>query len=385
MADYNINMTPDFQPQTIAISQNDVGREIPIALTDKHRQPYTIPQNAVVKIQGTKPSGLGFSVTGTADGSTVTFVVTEGMSDEAGMMLCEIVIELEGVRIGSANAVLYVEINPHPDDITDDTAEHLVDTITALVEEADEAADRAEAALSQFTDLTVTVETLPSGSEASADYEDGVLHFHIPSGPKGDTGSQGPAGPAGATGEQGPKGDTGAQGPQGEQGPKGDTGAQGPKGETGEQGVQGPKGDTGDTGATGPQGPTGATGATGADGTTFTPSVSANGDLSWSNDGGKTNPPTVNIKGPQGATGPGVSLTSLTVTLTVANWSSDTQTVTATGVTASNDVIVAPAPSSMDDYVAAGIVCTAQAANSLTFTCSTVPTNAITVNVMVLS
>ena len=42
-------------------------------------------------------------------------------------------------------------------------------------------------------------------------------------------------------------------------------------------------------------------GTNGTDGTTFTPSVASNGDLSWSNDGGKTNPETVNIKGPSGA------------------------------------------------------------------------------------
>ena len=41
----------------------------------------------------------------------------------------------------------------------------------------------------------------------------------------------------------------------------------------------------------------------GTGGTTFTPSVAVNGDLSWSNDGGKTNPATVNIKGDPG---PGV-------------------------------------------------------------------------------
>lgn len=42
----------------------------------------------------------------------------------------------------------------------------------------------------------------------------------------------------------------------------------------------------------------------GAAGTTFTPSVSAAGDLSWTNDGGKANPAPVNLKGPQGDTGP---------------------------------------------------------------------------------
>lgn len=40
-----------------------------------------------------------------------------------------------------------------------------------------------------------------------------------------------------------------------------------------------------------------------AAGATFTPSVSADGTLSWTNDGGLPNPQSVNIKGPQGQTG----------------------------------------------------------------------------------
>lgn len=43
--------------------------------------------------------------------------------------------------------------------------------------------------------------------------------------------------------------------------------------------------------------------AEGIEGTTFTPSVSATGDLSWSNDDGKENPATVNIKGAKGDRG----------------------------------------------------------------------------------
>ena len=42
----------------------------------------------------------------------------------------------------------------------------------------------------------------------------------------------------------------------------------------------------------------------GAQGATFTPFLSTNGDLSWSNDNGLINPETVNIKGPQGNPGP---------------------------------------------------------------------------------
>ena len=75
---------------------------------------------------------------------------------------------------------------------------------------------------------------------------------------------------------------------------------------------------------------------------------------------------------------------TLSLSLTVAWWSDKAQTVTATWSTASNTVIVAPDPASMTDYTDAKIYCSAQASNSLTFTCDTVPSSAITVNVVIL-
>lgn len=173
-------------------------------------------------------------------------------------------------------------------------------------------------------------------------------------GATGPQGPQGERGPKGDTGPQGPKGETGPQGFPGEkgpQGPKGDVGPQGPIGETGPQGIQGLKGDPGekgdpgtagadgitphigdngnwyigstdtgkpsrgatgakgDAGATGPAGPAGPVGSQGLQGpqgepgTTFTPSVSEAGAISWTNDGGLENPPPVNIKGPKGDIG----------------------------------------------------------------------------------
>ena len=179
-------------------------------------------------------------------------------------------------------------------------------------------------------------------------------------GEKGETGETGPIGPQGPRGEQGVRGE---QGPRGETG-KGLTvlsyyeskaaldaaqkataqpgdaygvgtakpydihifdgssgefvsngplqGAKGDPGERGPQGIQGPKGDPGKDGAKGADGLPGKDGADGApgkdgtngrDGVTFTPAMSAAGDLSWSNDGGKANPETVNLKGPKGDTG----------------------------------------------------------------------------------
>ena len=83
-------------------------------------------------------------------------------------------------------------------------------------------------------------------------------------------------------------------------------------------------------------------------------------------------------------TQPGATTPSTMPTLLAANWSSSTQTVTVQGVTANNNVIVAPAPASAADYASAGIICTAQSTNSLTFTCTQTPSNDITVNVAIL-
>ena len=74
-----------------------------------------------------------------------------------------------------------------------------------------------------------------------------------------------------------------------------------------------------------------------------------------------------------------------TISLVSTDWSSHSQTKTVAGVTADNTVIVAPASASASDYAAAEILCTAQGTNSLTFTCTTDPTNNISVNVVILN
>lgn len=147
-------------------------------------------------------------------------------------------------------------------------------------------------------------------------------------------GSKGSQGIQGIQGEQGPKGDTGAtgaQGPKGDKGDKGDTGAAGANGTNGVS-VSSVKQTTtstadggtnvvtvtlsngttstfsvknGSKGSNGTNGTNGKDGADGEDGATFTPSVDSAGNLSWSNDKGLANPPTVNIKGPKGDAGEG--------------------------------------------------------------------------------
>lgn len=77
-------------------------------------------------------------------------------------------------------------------------------------------------------------------------------------------------------------------------------------------------------------------------------------------------------------------LVSRTGTLTTSGWSNNSQTITVTGVTSSNSVIVSPAPASAALYTMADITCTAQGTNTLTFTCELVPNANITINALLL-
>ena len=79
----------------------------------------------------------------------------------------------------------------------------------------------------------------------------------------------------------------------------------------------------------------------------------------------------------------GATYTQIAITLTVAGWSDNSQTVTVSGVTANNTVIISPAPSSYLSYGEFGVYCSAQATNSLTFACDSTPDVALTVNIFI--
>lgn len=126
-----------------------------------------------------------------------------------------------------------------------------------------------------------------------------------------DTGkpSRGAIGPKGADGKDGTNGTDGADGhtpviTASKSGKVTTIKVDGEAVATVNDGADGTNGTDGAPGKDGADGAPGKDGAPGADGTTFTPSVSAAGDLSWTNDGGKANPAPVNLKGPKGDTGP---------------------------------------------------------------------------------
>lgn len=212
------------------------------------------------------------------------------------------------------------------------------------------------------------------------------VNIRGPQGAKGETGPQGPAGTPGEKGDTGPQGPAGAPGAKGEPGPagatgaKGDTGPQGPAGATGAKGDPGPQGPAGAAGERGPAGATGPAGSPGKDATINGVNalrLTTDEHLSAQQTGDTL---TIGLKSV-----PQTSQTKL-VTLTAAGWNSSakTQSVTVNGVLADETkqlIMPMPAVASQTAYYKAGILCTGQAANSLTFTAQAVPTANLTVYV----
>lgn len=78
-----------------------------------------------------------------------------------------------------------------------------------------------------------------------------------------------------------------------------------------------------------------------------------------------------------------VGFVTKNATIQVGNWSGTTATISVTGVTASNNVVVSPAPTSMDNYGLFGVRCVSQGAGTLTFGADNQPNVAITVNLII--
>ena len=118
----NVNIVPDGSINRVHVSQGDIGRQLQFNLFDGALA-YTPATGSTVKIQGTKPSGFGFSEACTWSGNVVTVDTTDEMTDEYGYIDTELVITSsdESEVLGTANFILAVERNPHPDNITDGT------------------------------------------------------------------------------------------------------------------------------------------------------------------------------------------------------------------------------------------------------------------------
>jgi hypothetical protein len=183
-----LDITPaKIQMPVIEVSQFDIGRDVIIHMKDGSDW-YDLT-GLTVKLQGTKPSGFGYSVTGTVDGHDVTFSTIYDMTSESGFILSEVSI-IDGTDvIGSQNVMLHVEASPHPPEIVDGSPETILPEMRELV-------NRAEAAAEILLDCSAIATTLPTGASATASYspETGVFSFGLPRGAKGETGDTGETG-----------------------------------------------------------------------------------------------------------------------------------------------------------------------------------------------
>lgn len=174
-----LNLVPASYLPEVHLSQYDVGRELKFTLKDGSSD-YTVPSGAVVTVKATKPSGLGFVVNATAEGSVVTLSNTETMTNENGRFPAELSITQGSTVIGTSNFIFNIERSPHPEGTIDGDTGSLLPELTLLVE-------RVESAASSVLDMQVVANTLPAGSQATYSYDESLnkATFGIPQGEPG--------------------------------------------------------------------------------------------------------------------------------------------------------------------------------------------------------
>lgn len=259
-----------------------------------------------------------------------------------------------------------------PTDPQQQQIDALVANLNAGVSRAESAADTATQAAQLLQNPSAEATTLEAGSEATASYEDGTFSFGIPRGPKGD-----PMTYEDMTEEQ--------------------------KAEL----VQGPilEAQTAGVRAVNQAGTTNVNAVNQA-GTTQVRNVNQAGTTQVGNvnEAGATQVQAVEEKGeevrdsiPQDYTDLTQDVTRLnqainvlhqvvTITLTADSWINNQQSAVVTGVLADETkqmISPIPANASKNAYVAAGVMATTQAANSLTFSCVHTPTADLSVYIFI--
>lgn len=152
---YNVNLRVGvgIAPK-VRMSQGDVGRELAFNIYDGVAR-FSPPSSAVVKIKGTKPSGLGFNVACVLSGNVASVLTTLDMTQEGGAFPVELEISNGNTVIGTANFAFYIEPSPHPAGTTDGTTEEARTVLAqceAYAEAAQEAAEASEEVIQEAVD-----------------------------------------------------------------------------------------------------------------------------------------------------------------------------------------------------------------------------------------
>lgn len=114
----NVDLQPGLNaPAVFNCSQSDKGTTIMLGLMNGGND-YTVPSGVTITIRGSRSNGAVFTpVSATSSGSTVSFTLTEEMTDTAGPTLCEAVLEQGNNVLGTANFIINVEGSPMGADV----------------------------------------------------------------------------------------------------------------------------------------------------------------------------------------------------------------------------------------------------------------------------
>lgn len=116
---YNVNLQSGYNTLTyIGISQYDAGVPLQFNVYDGATA-ASFPAGTTAKIQGVRPSGVGFNIDCTLTNNVVTVNSSTDMTGEAGKFPVEIRFTASGVDVGTVNFVFIIEKAPHPDGTID--------------------------------------------------------------------------------------------------------------------------------------------------------------------------------------------------------------------------------------------------------------------------
>lgn len=171
----NLDLLPGAMPPIVHVSQGDVGRQFKISIYDDTGAAYSLT-GKTLSIVGHKGDGHVFQYaipSSAISGNVVTITTEEQMTPAAGKALCEIRIEQNGTKLGTANFVMDVEQGPADMGSLSISALYMID---ALFERAQTDIDTATAAATTATQKASEASasaTAAAGSASNAATEAG--------------------------------------------------------------------------------------------------------------------------------------------------------------------------------------------------------------------
>ena len=166
-----VNMVPGGVTPVIHVSQYDDGYGITANLIENSGT-YTVPVGATVSIEGTKPDGHGYAYLCTYQDNAVVIPVNTQMTAVKGKHPCELVVRKEGLRVGSKNMIMVVEVAGLGEDtIISDTE---LPAIIALAQEQEEAAAASAASAETAAQELQSLLIHDTASGAVASFSDGA-------------------------------------------------------------------------------------------------------------------------------------------------------------------------------------------------------------------